>query len=248
MSKLLPFCPTRKYLKFTMVELLIVIAIIVILAGMLLPALSKAKSAAHSISCVNKLKQVGIGVYSYVQDNLDFLPPANVSPADSINGTFYSRLIPYVTPNAFSSSADAWASVPTATTSESRNKKWSCFYCPGSEFRWYMKEASWIGYVGNYTLNADIFTHPDFSSELHISRLTQMKKPSQCGMMWDGTNRNVVAWASFTRDPREYTNYGSPDYDRHINAVNILYGDGRAAKAKRQPYLPIARNGDNLWE
>lgn len=60
--------------KFTLVELLVVIAIISILAGMLLPALENALESAHTISCLNKLKNLGITMSMYTDDNNSIYP------------------------------------------------------------------------------------------------------------------------------------------------------------------------------
>src|SRR5689334_25303270 len=59
---------------FTLIELLVVIAVIGILAALLLPALGRAKEQGKTAACISNLRQIGVAIQLYVQENNNRLP------------------------------------------------------------------------------------------------------------------------------------------------------------------------------
>src|SRR5262245_32649356 len=102
--------PNKVASAFTLIELLAVVAIIALLAGILLPALAKAKAKAYSAVCQNNLKELQLGWFNYVEENNGTMPPSMVNagafpgcwalgnPRKDTNGTNIQRgvLYPYV--------------------------------------------------------------------------------------------------------------------------------------------------------
>jgi prepilin-type N-terminal cleavage/methylation domain-containing protein len=75
---------------FTLLELLVVIAVITILAGFLLVALSAAKNRARRMGCLNNLRQINLAVRMYCNDSADASPSLGAAAASTNIFTLYS--------------------------------------------------------------------------------------------------------------------------------------------------------------
>jgi prepilin-type N-terminal cleavage/methylation domain-containing protein len=84
-------CPRRRA-GFTLVELLVVLAIITLLIGLFLPAVQQAREAANRAACANNLRQIGIAVHHYYS-TFAALPPSRVKTEYA---TWAVLLLPYI--------------------------------------------------------------------------------------------------------------------------------------------------------
>ena len=82
--------PRRK--AFTLIEVLVTIAVITLILALLLPAVQAAREAARRLSCVNHLKQIGLAMANYEESNRSF----PISGFSAISPSHFARILPYI--------------------------------------------------------------------------------------------------------------------------------------------------------
>jgi prepilin-type N-terminal cleavage/methylation domain-containing protein len=197
---------------FTLIELLIVIAIIAILASMLLPALKNARESAKKIACTSNLKQLGTTVQMYANDFNGYFPNAQGGLANPGIFILNNLTVNILDAKRKDGTPCAWESDYSPTL--------KLLLCPsaGSTNMW-KSNYGWNAYCAslpeisgtNYNKHQKIFSIPDPSTIILIG---DAKAP-------EGTTVRLNYW--------DYKDYGEgwPFYInyRHANSTNLLRGD-----------------------
>ena len=93
---------------FTLVELIVVLAIIGTLMGLLLPAVQKARHAALRIKCANNLRQIGLALHNYHDTNDGFPPAQETRWYPEYYWSWLARLLPFIEQDNVQRLAEAW--------------------------------------------------------------------------------------------------------------------------------------------
>ena len=238
---------------FTLIKLLIVIAIIAILASLLMPALQKARMRAQCTTCLNNLNTLGKSLFLYCNDSNDFLPLGAYTSSDSIESKSWQHFLsPYCT--RFKDAQEARLSCAGMLGTEETEKRhldlMKPFVCPANEMRtWFQKMASLKIYSGNYAANGRAwggpFAMPSDPTQ-YRSKIHQFDRLSFTGAIWDGGGATAPnALAAYTT----YITYNNSNLIAgyvHNGKTNILYLDGHAkTPAKINPTLDMFINPDS---
>lgn len=212
---------------FTLIELLIVIAIIAILASMLLPALSKARESAQATKCLNNMRQIGVGHTLYSDGNQDYIA-AGFQKTTKIAWPVF--LTPYLT----------------------RSSAEKIFYCPGSggagakSMKWYVGISPKFSAecLISYAQSVDIsqLSNSAGAQLLKYHKKNEFKYPSRTGVSFDAY-MNSCPYESCAG---YYTITGSflgKEYG-HKNGINVLLLDGHVGKISSTKITQASLSGD----
>ena len=227
--------------RFTLIELLIVVAIIAILAGMLLPALNKARDSAHKIACTSNHKTLTSAGIQYCMDNNDYFY-APVDRAGNKNGCY--NFIRNICAYAISPYLGKKIGLNVAgglLRKEKINGDDAYFYtskvlvCPGKKTNpTYDVTRDIFNYGWNSQLGSGSFYDGIAWSTWPMAKLGSVRKPSAILMFGDAGGDRWGANSTVTKLPPSPSSNEARKASivRHGNMILFSYVDGHASPTK----------------
>jgi prepilin-type N-terminal cleavage/methylation domain-containing protein/prepilin-type processing-associated H-X9-DG protein len=179
---------------FTIIELLVVLAIIGVLIGLLLPAVQGAREAARRLSCTNNLKQIGLALHHYESTHRCF-PAAGYYPRRATASDTYSaqaRLLSYIEQSNVYLQIDF--GLPATSQPTVVEQRIALYLCPDELNDRPRTNSSPVRYPLNYAANVGSWLVYDPNTGLGGDGALQINRGTRMADFVDGTS-NTVAFA-----------------------------------------------------
>ena len=208
---------------FTLIELLMVIAIIAILASLLLPALSKAKEKAREIHCSGNLKQIAPAVLMYTLDYNGWMPLSYTAASQM---SWVGRIASYLKNDE------------TFACTAGRSQLYKVFASESKTNYMYAENLGFIDAAWGW---------PTANPNCGPRRMDKCKKHSECAMVIDGRDASMGKVMFLIGNVSAAGNYAEL---RHSTSINVLFADGHIRKDSplRQTDLQVNKTYDWYYQ